>query len=87
MNDSRQELLVQVKDVLVDTLGLQDQATGIGPETRLFGSLPELDSLAVAELLVELENRLDIKVEDSEVTAEDFATLATLTEFVAKTRA
>lgn len=87
MSDSQQKLLEQVKDVLIDTLGLQDRAATIGPETRLFGSLPELDSLAVAELLVELESRLGIDVPETEVSAEDFQTLASLTDFVAKTGA
>lgn len=76
----------QVKHVLIDTLGLQDQAATLGPETRLFGSLPELDSLAVVEVLVELENRLKIDIPESEVTAEDFETLGALTDFVARAR-
>ena len=39
-----------VKGVLVDTLGIEDRAATIDASTPLFGSLPELDSLAVVEL-------------------------------------
>lgn len=87
VSDSGQELLEQVKEVLVETLGIQDQAAGIGPETKLFGALPELDSLAVVELMVELENRLGIQIPEADVTAENFESLASLTDFVAKVRA
>jgi acyl carrier protein len=71
-----------VKDVLVDVLGLEARADAIGPDTPLLGSLPELDSLAVAELLVALENRFGIAFDEDDVTAEAFADLASLTALV-----
>lgn len=80
------DLLVQVKAALVETLGIEDRAAEIGPHTRLFGALPELDSLAVVELLVELENRLGIEAAEEAVTAENFETLASLTAFVQTAR-
>jgi acyl carrier protein len=48
--------------------------------------LPELDSLAVLELVVELERRFGITVEDEELSADAFATLGALTEFVSEHR-
>lgn len=87
MNPSNPETLEQVKTILVETLGLEDRADSIGPETQLFGALPELDSLAVVELLVELENRLGIEASEEAVTAENFETLASLAAFVDSTRA
>ncbi len=86
MNPSNPETLEQVKTILVETLGLEDRADSIGPETQLFGALPELDSLAVVELLVELENRLGIEASEEAVTAENFETLASLAAFVDSTR-
>lgn len=86
MNVSNSDTLEQVKAVLVETLGLEDRAEAIGPETRLFGALPELDSLAVVELLVELESRLGIEASEEAVTAENFETLASLSAFVESTR-
>jgi acyl carrier protein len=71
-----------VKAVLVETLGLEDRADTIGPSTPLIGSLPELDSLAVMELVLALEDRFGITVEGEDVTTETFETLATLSAFV-----
>jgi acyl carrier protein len=71
-----------VKAVLVETLGLEARADAITAETRLFGSLPELDSMAVLELIVVLEDRFGIVVEGDDVSAETFESLNSLTEFV-----
>jgi acyl carrier protein len=72
-----------VRDVIVTTLGLEDQADRIGPDTILLGELPELDSLAIVELVVVLEERFGITVEDDDVTGEAFASVGTLAELVA----
>jgi acyl carrier protein len=78
--------IAEVKTALVETLGIEDRAESIEATTPLLGALPELDSLAVLELIVELERRFGITVSDEDVTAAAFATLATLTEFVAERR-
>jgi acyl carrier protein len=72
----------EVKDVLVDTLGLEDQADRIDASTPLLGSLPELDSMAVLELILALEQRFGIAIEGEDVTADVFESLASLTSFV-----
>ncbi|GAA1029813.1 acyl carrier protein [Virgisporangium ochraceum] len=71
-----------VKDVLVKTLGVEDRADTIDASTPLLGSLPELDSMAVLELVAALEQRFGITVDDDDVTAEVFETLGSLTQFV-----
>ena len=63
-------------------LELRIAPTRSTPATPLLGALPELDSMAVLELIVELERRFGITVEDDDVTADVFETLASLTEFV-----
>ena len=68
--------------MLVETLGIERRADTLEADTPLFGALPELDSMAVLELIVDLEGRFGITVEDEDVTAEVFETLASLTEFV-----
>jgi acyl carrier protein len=72
----------EVKAVVVETLGLEDRADAIDAETPLFGALPELDSLAVAELVVALEARFGIVFDGDDVTAEAFETLSSLTNLV-----
>jgi acyl carrier protein len=71
-----------VKAVVVEALGLQDRAQTIDESTPLLGALPELDSLAVVELLVELEEHFGISPDADEMSAEVFETLGSLTAFV-----
>jgi acyl carrier protein len=74
--------LEDVKAVLVDTLGIEDQAASLDATTPLFGALPELDSMAVLELVLALEDRFGITIEGEDVTAEAFETFASLAAFV-----
>lgn len=73
---------VSVRAAVVETLGIEDRAETIDATTPL-STVPELDSLAVLELVVELEQRFGIVVEDDDITAEVFETVASLTSFVA----
>lgn len=71
-----------VRHVLRDILGLSDaQVAGFDRDTELFGALPELDSMAVAGLLTEMEDRLDILIEDDEVDGEMFENFGNLVDF------
>jgi len=74
--------LDDVKAVVVETLGVQDRAASIDATTPLMGSMPELDSLAVVELVLALEDRFGITIEGEDVTAEAFETLASLAALV-----
>lgn len=74
--------LAEVTDVVVETLGIQDRASTIDASTPLFGAMPELDSLAVLELVSALEDRFGIVVEDEEFGGEIFETVGSLAEFV-----
>jgi acyl carrier protein len=71
-----------VKEIVVITLGIEDRADDLVPESRLLGNLPELDSIAVVELLVALQNRFGIEIEDDEVVGDIFETLGQLTTFI-----
>jgi acyl carrier protein len=71
-----------VKTVVVATLNLEDRADDLDPDTRLLGDLPELDSIAVVELLVALQDRFGIEIEDDEVVGDIFETLGQLTAFI-----
>jgi acyl carrier protein len=72
----------EVRDVLVTTLGIQDRAQDITPQTPLMDGLPELDSMAVVELLVALEGHFGITIDDGDVTGDVFETLGSLADFV-----
>ena len=68
-------------------LGIEDRADSIDRGTRLFGELPELDSLGVVELAAALEDRFDIVIEDEDFTGEVFESVGTLTDFIEARRA
>ena len=71
-----------VRSILSDILGLsQAQVAAMDNDTELFGALPELDSMAVAGLLTEMEDRLDIMIDDDDVDGELFATFGSLVAF------
>ena len=71
-----------LRAVLVDVLGLpRNQVAGFESTTSLFGALPEFDSMAVAGLLTELEERLGILIEDHEVDADMLETFGSLLTF------
>ncbi len=72
-----------VRAVLVDILAIDPaRAAGFTAETGLFGSLPELDSMAVAALLTEIEDRLHIIIDDDEVDGEMLESFGALVAFV-----
>ncbi len=74
-----------VRAVLVDVLGLSpDRAAAFTADTPLFGALPELDSMAVAGVLTEIEDRLGILIEDDEVDGEMLETFGALVGFAVR---
>ena len=77
-----QDTFDRVKVVIVKTLGIQDRADTLEGSTELFGSLPELDSMAVVTLAVNLEREFDFEIDDEDFTGEVFETIGTLAEFV-----
>lgn len=79
---SRTRIDAELKSILSDVLGLDaGQVNDFSPETGLFGHLPELDSMAVAGLLTEIEDRLDIIIEDDELDGEMLETYGGLLTF------
>ena len=71
-----------VVEVLTRTLGIEDRAASITRETRLFGELPELDSLGVVELAAALEDRFDVVIDDEDFTGDVFESVGTLTDLI-----
>jgi acyl carrier protein len=81
-----QDTLDRLKVVIVKTLGIQDRAHTLDASTELFGSMPELDSMAVVTLAVNLEREFDFEIDDEDFTGEVFDTIGTLAEFVEQNR-
>ena len=77
-----EEVDATLRAVLVDVLGLPEtRVAAFDESTPLFGALPEFDSMAVAGLLTELEERLGIVIEDHEVDADMMETFGALLTF------
>jgi acyl carrier protein len=71
-----------VRSVLRDVLSIDaERANKFDDDTPLFGALPELDSMAVAGLLTELEDRLGIIIDDDDVDGDLLATFGSLTNY------
>ncbi len=82
MADNAQMVEAVLRATLVDMLGLSpERVAAFEHGTPLFGALPELDSMAVATLLTELEDRLGISIDDDEVDVEMFETFGALLQF------
>ena len=79
---SRSEIDTKLRAIVGDVLGLDSvRVEAFGNDTGLFGHLPELDSMAVAGLLTEMEDRLDIVIEDDDVDGEMLETYGGLLAF------
>lgn len=76
------DTLDSVREVLIDTLELQQEPEDLQPTTVLFGALPELDSFGVVALVAAIEDKFDITIDDDEFGADLFETLRSLTDFV-----
>ena len=75
--------LEEVRNLLGEVLSLPETTTrSLTEQSTLLGSLPELDSMAVVNLIAALEENFGITVEDDEIGASTFATLGSLASFV-----
>lgn len=76
------QYLDEVKKILADVLQLGDRAHSLTENTPLLGSIPELDSIMVVNVLTELEEYFDIAIDDDEISAETFETVGSVVSFV-----
>lgn len=74
--------LDDVRNILIDVLSLGEAGKSLDAQSALLGSIPELDSMAVVNLITALEEHFGIVVDDDEISAGTFETLGSLTAFV-----
>lgn len=72
----------EVKNILSDVLSLGERKNSLGEDSVLLGSIPELDSMAVVNVITALEEHFGITVDDDEISARTFETLGSLSHFV-----
>jgi acyl carrier protein len=72
----------EVREILANVLSLGDRKHSLNHNSALLGSLPELDSMAVVNVITALEEHFGIVVDDDEISAFNFETLGSLSRFV-----
>lgn len=81
------ELIAALKEQIVETLGLEDiDPKSIDTDAPLFVAGLGLDSIDALELVVLVEKRYGIRLEDMETSKAAFQTVRTLAEFVTNNR-
>lgn len=76
--DIQQEVL----RVLDETLSLGGRGMLMTAATHLLGAIPELDSMAVVNVITGLEDQFGIVVDDDDIDGSTFATVGSLVDFV-----
>ncbi|PTR15119.1 MULTISPECIES: acyl carrier protein [unclassified Nitrosospira] len=74
--------LQEVTNILADVLSLGERKNSLSADSDLLGSIPELDSMAVVNVITALEDHFGITVDDDEISAQTFETVGSLTGFV-----
>lgn len=78
------DTLARVKGILGATLSLGGRADRLTATTPLLGGLPEFDSMAVVTVVTMIENEFGLEIDDDDLSADVFATVGTLAEFVSQ---
>jgi acyl carrier protein len=72
-----------LREVLIGVLGIDADTVGaLTQDSGLFGSLPEIDSMAVAHLFTGIEDSFGFTVDDDDVDGEMLETYGSLLAFV-----
>lgn len=75
-------IIDDVKMLVTNALQLGARGQSMDEQTPLLGAIPELDSMAVANVITALEEHFGFSVADDEIGAATFATLGSLSAFV-----
>ena len=76
----------EVITILAEVLNLGNRKESLVAGSPLLGSIPELDSMAVLNVLTALEDYFGITIDDDDISAATFSTVATLSSYVERKR-
>ena len=76
------QTVAEVAGIVATVLGIEDRADDLTQDTPLLGAMPELDSLAVVELITALSERYGFDPDDVDLSGDAFDTIGTLATFV-----
>lgn len=69
-------------NILDEVLDLHGRSAAMHRGSPLLGAVPELDSMAVVNVITTLEERFGFTIDDDELDAATFASVGTLADFV-----
>ncbi len=72
----------EVRNIFCNVLGITDRKDSLTEDSVLLGNIPELDSMTLVNVIAALEENFEITIDDDEINAKIFETLASLTCFV-----
>jgi acyl carrier protein len=72
----------EIKTLLGEVLALGERGRMLTAETGLLGSIPEMDSMAVAVVVARIEDRFDLVLDDDDLTEASFLTVGALARLV-----
>lgn len=75
-------VLEQVREIIGSVLQLEERTADLQMDTTLLGAIPEFDSMAVVTIITALEDNFGFVVDDDEISADTFATMGTVVDFV-----
>ena len=75
-------VLEQVREIIGSVLQLEQRTANLQMDTMLLGGIPEFDSMAVVTVITALEENFGFVVDDDEISADTFATVGTVVDFV-----
>ena len=73
----------EILRLLDEVLSLNGRSKDFTRDTPLLGAIPELDSMAVVSVITAIEERFGLMVDDDDFSGETFATVGSLTNFIA----
>lgn len=77
-------MFFSVKSLIIQSLQIGPRGDLLSESSPLLGAIPELDSMAVVNIITALEDHFGFVVDDDEISAETFGTLGSLVDFVSQ---
>lgn len=72
-----------IVQIIINVTGKSDAVCTFTADTQLFGAMPEIDSMAIINIVLSLEKQYGFHIDDEEVEQAVFESVGSLSLFVA----
>jgi acyl carrier protein len=76
------DLTAQIKDVVISVLELNIDREQLDEKVSLYSPLVRLESLSLLHLLVQIEERFDVKIDDEDVMNAELSDVGSLVDMI-----